>query len=425
MHIADVAEYVTEGSPLDKEALKRGNSVYLLDRVIPMLPEQLSNGICSLNPHEDRLTLTCQVDLDERGKVVDHEIYESIIRSDERLVYDDVSDLLEHGDPDLKKRYVNIYPMLLAMRDLAEVLHKRRMRNGSIDFDFSEAEIILDEEGHASDIRLVERRTANRMIEEFMLMANKVVAEHFFWTRYPFLYRVHEKPDPGKISDLRDFLRSFGIEIPSRSDAVAPKDLAAVIRRVSGTPQENVVSRVILRTMQKADYRTECLGHFGLAFRYYTHFTSPIRRYSDLFIHRIIKDRLHSSDREFKEHQEHYKEIADGVASQVSATERNTLELEREVEKAAKVDYMSDKTGLKFDGIVSGVTANGLYVELENTVEGFVKYDTLTGFFVYDEKNYRAINEGSGISYALGDPVQIKVTAVDTIDKLIDFEIVG
>lgn len=425
VHIADVAEYVTEGSPLDKEALKRGNSVYLLDRVIPMLPKQLSNGICSLNPHEDRLTLTCQVDLDERGKVIDHEIYESIIRSDERLVYDDVSDLLEHGDPDLKKRYVNIYPMLLAMRDLAEVLHKRRMRNGSIDFDFSEAEIILNEEGHASDIRLVERRTANRMIEEFMLMANKVVAEHFFWTRYPFLYRVHEKPDPGKISDLRDFLRSFGIEIPSRSDAVAPKDLAAVIRRVSGTPQENVVSRVIIRTMQKADYRTECLGHFGLAFRYYTHFTSPIRRYSDLFIHRIIKDRLHSSDREFKEHQEHYKEIADGVASQVSATERNTLELEREVEKAAKVDYMSDKTGMKFDGIVSGVTANGLYVELENTVEGFVKYDTLTGFFVYDEKNYRAINEGSGVSYALGDPVQIKVAAVDTIDKLIDFEIVG
>lgn len=424
VHIADVAEYVKESEPLDKEAFKRGNSIYLLDRVIPMLPEQLSNGICSLNPGEDRLTLTCQVDLDERGRVVDHEIYESVIRSDERLVYDDVSDILENNDQELCDRYSAILPVLRDMKDLAETLNKRRMRHGSIDFDFNEAEIILDEEGHAREIKVAERRTANRMIEEFMLMANKVVAEHFFWSRSPFLYRVHEKPDPLKIAELRDFLRTFGIELPERSDNIEPADLAAVIDRVSGTPQENVVSRVIIRTMQKADYQTQCLGHFGLAFRYYTHFTSPIRRYSDLFIHRIIKDRIHSTDKEFNEHQDHFRKISEKVAVQVSSCERTALELEREVEKIAKVDYMSDKAGMDFDGIISGITANGLYVELDNTVEGFVRYDTLTGFFIYDEKNYRAVNRGSGISLGLGDPVRIKVMAVDKVAKLIDFNIV-
>ena len=422
VHIADVAEYVREGTILDMEALSRGNSVYLPDRVIPMLPERLSNGECSLNPGVNRLTLTASMEIDEDGHVTSYDIDESIIRSDYRLIYDDISDILEYRDSALVERYSDIYPMLLDALELFKVLNKRRKRDGSIDFDLPESKIILDEDGKPTDIKLYERRVANRMIEEFMLVANKTVAEHYFWAKVPFVYRVHQKPDALKMQELRSFLSGLGITINGKSDSIKTKELSNVLRAIAGKPEEPLVSRVMIRTMQKANYSTECLGHYGLAFKYYCHFTSPIRRYADLLVHRAIKDQIHKG--KYIGVKGHYMNALDDVCKYISETERNSMELERKITKYYHILYMQGLLGEEFDGIVSGVRAHGIYVELPNTVEGFVSFDSLDEYYIVDEKTYTAVGEVSGKTITLGQPVRIKVSEVVPEDGYIDFDII-
>ena len=401
VHIADVSHYVEEDGWLDKEALKRGTSVYLLNRVVPMLPKGLSNGICSLNEGEDRLTLSCFMEIDAQGEVVHHELAESVINSKARMVYDDVSELLEHETPTLRAKYAPLLADIRAMGELARVLRDKRKQRGSLDFDFAESEIVLDAREHPIAIRPAERRSANRLIEEFMLIANETVAEHFFWMNYPFVYRVHEKPDPEKMMDLKAFLMNFGIHLKGNPDNIYPKTLADIIDTIADEPYEAVVNRVILRTMKKAYYSPECDGHFGLAFRYYCHFTSPIRRYPDLMIHRVIKAAINNRMTEAK--LKKYRHDVQEAAEISSRTERKAQELEREVEKLKKCEYMLDHIGEEYDGIVSGVTEFGVYVELPNTVEGMV--------FARDLRR----------PYQLGEQVRIRVLDARPAERQIDF----
>ena len=401
VHIADVSHYVEEDGWLDKEALKRGTSVYLLNRVVPMLPKGLSNGICSLNEGEDRLTLSCFMEIDAQGEVVHHELAESVINSKARMVYDDVSDLLEHETPALRAKYAPLLTDIRAMGELARVLRDKRKQRGSLDFDFAESEIVLDACEHPIAIRPAERRRANRLIEEFMLIANETVAEHFYWMNYPFVYRVHEKPDPEKMMDLKAFLMNFGIHLKGNPDNIYPKTLADIIDTIADEPYEAVVNRVILRTMKKAYYSPECDGHFGLAFRYYCHFTSPIRRYPDLMIHRVIKAAINNRMTEAK--LKKYRHDVQEAAEISSRTKRKAQELEREVEKLKKCEYMLDHIGEEYDGIVSGVTEFGVYVELPNTVEGMV--------FARDLRR----------PYQLGEQVRIRVLDARPAERQIDF----
>lgn len=404
VHIADVSHYVTEDGYLDREALKRGTSVYLINRVVPMLPKPLSNGSCSLNPGEDKLTLSCIMEIDGEGKVVDHSIRESVIRSAARLVYDDVSDILEKDDPELTKKYIDIADDLKLMGKLAHILRHRRKQKGSLDFDISEAVITLDENENPVSVELEERRTANRLIEEFMLAANETVAEHFFWLNYPFVYRIHEKPDPEKIMDLKTYLMNFGIRLKGSADNIYPKTLADIIADIEDKPYESVVNRVMLRTMKKACYSTECQGHFGLAFRYYCHFTSPIRRYPDLIIHRIIKESI--TGRMTEEKLAKYKGDTERAADISSKTERKAQELEREVDKMKKAQFMEGHIGEEFDGIVSGITDFGVYVELANTIEGMAFASELAR------------------PYQLGEKVRIRVMDARPQERQIDFKII-
>ena len=401
VHIADVSHYVEEDGWLDKEALKRGTSVYLLNRVVPMLPKGLSNGICSLNEGEDRLTLSCFMEIDAQGEVVHHELAESVINSKARMVYDDVSELLEHETPALRAKYAPLLADIRTMGELARVLRDKRKQRGSLDFDFADSEIVLDAREHPIAIRPAERRSANRLIEEFMLIANETVAEHFYWMNYPFVYRVHEKPDPEKMMDLKAFLMNFGIHLKGNPDNIYPKTLADIIDTIADEPYEAVVNRVILRTMKKAYYSPECDGHFGLAFRYYCHFTSPIRRYPDLMIHRVIKAAINNRMTEAK--LKKYRHDVQEAAESSSRTERKAQELEREVEKLKKCEYMLDHIGEEYDGIVSGVTEFGVYVELPNTVEGMV--------FARDLRR----------PYQLGEQVRIRVLDARPAERQIDF----
>ena len=404
VHIADVSHFVCEDGPTDKEALKRGTSVYLLNRVIPMLPKVLSNGACSLNPGEDRLTISCIMEIDKSGEVVSHNIEESVIRSCARLVYDDVSEILENSDPILTEKYSNINDELLLMGELAKILRHKRKLQGSLDFDISEAEIELDEEERPIAVEIAERRSANRLIEEFMLVANETIAEHFFWMNYPFVYRVHEKPDTEKMMDLKVYLSNFGIKLKGNPDNIHSKTLADIISQIESKPYETIVNRVMLRTMKKAYYSTECDGHFGLAFRYYCHFTSPIRRYPDLIIHRIIKESI--TGRMTEQKLEKYR--ADTInASEISSqTERRAQELERDVEKMKKAEFMLNFIGEEFEGIVSGVTDFGVYVELANTIEGMS--------FAKDLRR----------PYQLGEKVRIRVMDARPWERQIDFLII-
>lgn len=404
VHIADVSHFVAEDGPLDKEALKRGTSVYLLNRVIPMLPKALSNGICSLNPDEDRLTLSCIMEIDHDGQVVNHTIEESVIRSCARMVYDDVSDILENEDPVLIEKYSDIYEDIKIMGQLAAVLRHKRKQQGSLDFDIDEAEIELDEEERPVAVELAERRTANRLIEEFMLAANETVAEHFFWMNYPFVYRVHEKPDTEKMMDLKVYLSNFGIKLRGNPDNIHSRTLADIIAQIEDQPYEGIVNRVMLRTMKKAYYSTECDGHFGLAFRYYCHFTSPIRRYPDLIIHRIIKESI--TGRMTEQKLEKYRADAVNAAEISSQTERQAQELERDVEKMKKAEFMLSFIGEEFEGIVSGVTDFGVYVELPNTIEGMS--------FARDLRR----------PYQLGEKVRIRVMDARPWERQIDFMII-
>lgn len=422
VHIADVSHYVEADGYLDKEALKRGNSVYLISRVVPMLPKVLSNGICSLNPNEDRLTLSCEMEIDQKGNVIHHQIYESVINSKARMIYDDVSDILECQNEELIDRYRDIYDDLLLMGELAGILREKRKEKGSLDFDFDEAEILLNDDEIPVDIGIEERRLANRMIEEFMLVANLTVAEHFFWMEYPFIYRVHEKPDTDKVTELKTFLAGFGINLPGNPDNIHPKALNDILLEITGKPYENIVSTVILRSMKKAFYSTSCDGHFGLSFKYYCHFTSPIRRYPDLMIHRIIKSSITgAADAELLSK---YKRDAEIAAETASLTERKAQEMEREVEKMKKAQYMKEKIGQVFDGIISGVTNFGIYVQLPDTIEGMVRLDTLRDdFYDYEDGQYRVIGRQSRNIYALGDAVTVKVIGASPEERQIDFEI--
>ncbi len=420
VHIADVSHYVKEDGSLDKEALKRGTSVYLLDQVIPMLPKALSNDICSLNPHQDRLTLSVDMELTPEGTLVNHEIYESVIRSAARFIYDDVSDLLEGGRWNLGKAYEPFREELLSMHKLALKLEEKRRERGSIDFDLDESKIRLNEKGIPVSVEIAQRRSANKMIEEFMLLTNETVAEHFYWMEVPFLYRVHEKPETEKIESLKIFLRSFGILLRGNRSSIHPRAISSILEQVRGKTSENVVSSVTLRSMQKACYSTSCEGHFGLALKYYCHFTSPIRRYPDLMIHRIIKAVLrHGVDGKLTRH---FAKATSEAADLSSAAERKAIEAEREVEKMKKAEYMSYHVGEVFDGVVSGVTGFGLYIQLENTIEGLVRIDSLyDDYYDYDAEQYALKGRRNGKIYKLGDTTRIFVENVNTDRGEIDF----
>lgn len=420
VHIADVANYVQENSALDREAFERGTSVYLADRVIPMLPHKLSNGICSLNAGEDRLALSCIMTLGPSGEMLDHEIAETVIRVDRRMSYNGVTKILE-GDPDALKENEEFVPMILRMRELSEIIREKRGKRGSIDFDFPETKISLDEKGKPVDIRPYERNAATKIIEDFMLMANETVAEEYFWRDVPFLYRTHEVPDEEKIRQLSTFINNFGYHIHVRNE-VRPKEIQKLLAKVEGTPEEALISRLALRSMKRARYTTENTGHFGLAAKYYTHFTSPIRRYPDLQIHRIIKENLRGRLNE--DRTAHYAEILPKAAVQCSDRERRADEAEREVVKMKKAEYMRERFGEEFEGVISGVTRWGMYVELENTVEGLVHVaDMWDDHYEFVEQSYELVGEHTGKTYKLGQTVGVRVTGADKVQRTVNFEL--
>ena len=421
VHIADVSNYVQGGSALDREALKRGTSVYLADRVIPMLPERLSNGICSLNQGQDRLTLSCLMDIDEKGNMVSHKIAETVICVDERMNYTDVKNILEDTDEEAKKRYADLVPMFFLMKELSLILRGNRHHRGSIDFDFPESKIILNAAGRAIDIKPYEANVATRIIEDFMLMANETVAEECCREDMPFVYRTHENPDPEKVESLLTLLHNQGVSIRKTGQEITPKEIQTILESIEGLPNEPQISRLTLRTMKQAKYTTQCSGHFGLAAKYYCHFTSPIRRYPDLQIHRIIKDRLRGRlEREGKT--EHYQEILEDVARQSSVCERRADEAERESDKLKKAEYMSYHIGEEYEGIISGVTGWGFYVELPNTVEGLVHVNTLRDdYYTFDQDAYELRGDMTGKVFALGQKVTVRVADADTMLKTVDF----
>ena len=425
VHIADVSNYVQYNSALDKEALKRGTSVYLADRVVPMLPERLSNGICSLNQGEDRLALSCLMDINEKGKVVSHQIAETVINVNERMCYTDVKNILEDTDEDAKKRYEELIPMFFMMKELSGILRNSRHHRGSIDFDFPESKIILNAAGKAIDVKPYEANVATKIIEDFMLMANETVAQEYCTEEIPFVYRTHDNPDPEKVESLLTLLHNQGVKIQKAKEEITPKEIQQIIESIEGLPNEAMISRLVLRSMKQAKYTTECSGHFGLAAKYYCHFTSPIRRYPDLQIHRIIKDNLRG--RLMREGRtEHYAEILDEVARQSSVCERRADEAERESDKLKKAEYMSYHLGEEFEGIISGVTGWGLYVELPNTVEGLVHVNTLRDdYYIFDQETYELRGEMTKKVYKLGDKVRVRVADADKMLKTVDFELVS
>ena len=431
VHIADVTNYVQENSALDKEALKRGTSVYLVDRVIPMLPHALSNGICSLNEGVDRLALSCLMTVDLSGEIVDYEICESVIRVNKRMSYTVVRELLEEEGADSREeygQYRDLLPMFRNMESLAAILREKRGKRGSIDFDFPECKIFLDQDGHPTDIRPYERNVATDIIEDFMLAANETVAQHFYWMGLPFVYRVHDVPDGERIQKLTAFINNFGYYMKAvgragqktSGEEVHPKEIQKLLAKIAGTPEEPMISRLALRSMKQAKYSVECSGHFGLACQYYCHFTSPIRRYPDLQIHRIIKEQLRGRLQE--ERIAHYREILPEVAKHSSETERRAEEAERETDKLKKVEFMEDKIGEIYEGVVSGITSWGIYVELSNTVEGLVHVSRLQeDYFSYHENTCEMVGERTGKSYKLGMPVKVRVEECDRFNRSIDF----
>ena len=425
VHIADVSNYVQYNSALDREALKRGTSVYLADRVVPMLPERLSNGICSLNQGEDRLALSCLMDINEKGKVVSHQIAETVINVNERMCYTDVKNILEDTDEEAKKRYEALIPMFFMMKELSGILRNSRHHRGSIDFDFPESKIILNAAGKAIDVKPYEANVATKIIEDFMLMANETVAQEYCTEEIPFVYRTHDNPDPEKVESLLTLLHNQGVKIQKAKEEITPKEIQQIIESIEGLPNEAMISRLVLRSMKQAKYTIECSGHFGLAAKYYCHFTSPIRRYPDLQIHRIIKDNLRG--RLMREGRtEHYAEILDEVARQSSVCERRADEAERESDKLKKAEYMSYHLGEEFEGIISGVTGWGLYVELPNTVEGLVHVNTLRDdYYIFDQETYELRGEMTKKVYKLGDKVRVRVADADKMLKTVDFELVS
>ena len=423
VHIADVSHYVTERSPLDEEALERGTSVYLVDRVIPMLPHKLSNGICSLNQGVDRLALSCIMQIDNTGRVISHEIAETVIQVDKRMSYTNVNKILEEQDSVLMAEYEEFLPMFFVMKELADILRERRDKRGSIDFDFPESKIELDEKGFPIEIKPYERLSANKIIEDFMLIANETVAEDYFWQEIPFVYRTHETPDTDKIKKLSVLISNFGYFFKANPETIHPKEFQKLLESISGSPEEAMISRLTLRSMKQARYGTVCTGHFGLSTQYYCHFTSPIRRYPDLQIHRIIKENLHGGFNEKR--MKHYEKLLPKVTEACSKLERRAEEAEREVEKLKKVQYMSKRIGECFEGVISGVNAWGMFVELPNTIEGLVHVtNMIDDYYYYDEEKYAMIGNDFGKVYTLGQKVTVQVVATDRLLKTIDFVLV-
>ncbi len=411
VHIADVSHYVREGSALDGEAKERGTSVYLADRVIPMLPRALSNGICSLNEGEDRLALSCLMEIDGTGNVTGHQIAETLIRVDRRMTYTSVKKILEDADEEESSRYAQLVPMFRDMEKLAGILRRRRKARGSIDFDFPESKIQLDEDGRPLAILPYEQNVATRIIEEFMLAANETVAQDYYWQELPFVYRTHEKPDPDKIRQLAAFVANFGFGLKGVRE-VHPKELQKLLARIEDSPQESLISRLTLRSMRRARYTTDCTGHFGLAARYYCHFTSPIRRYPDLQIHRIIKENLHGALDEARI--DHYGSILPQVADACSRAERRADEAEREAEKMKKAEYMQDHIGEVFDGVICGMNSYGFFVELPNTVEGMVRADRMEDDrYYYREETFEMCGADTGNVYCMGQRVRVRVQNAD------------
>ena len=423
VHIADVTNYVQENSALDREARERGTSVYLADRVIPMLPHKLSNGICSLNAGEDRLALSCIMTVNQKGLVVSHEIAETVIHVDARMTYTSVKKILEDRDFKELERYQEFVPLFQRMEELSLILRGRRMRRGSIDFDFPETKMVLDEEGKPLELRPYERNVATKLIEDFMLLANETVAEDYYWQELPFVYRTHEPPDEEKIRTLATFINNFGYSMHVGVNELRPKEIQKLLAKVEDTPQEALICRLALRSMKQARYMPENIGHFGLAANYYTHFTSPIRRYPDLQIHRIIKDNLRG--RMDEEKLAHYQSILPEVAKHSSEMERRAEEAERQTVKLKKVEYMQQYIGEEFEGVISGMTKWGMYVELPNTVEGLVHVANMTDdHYDYYEERYELAGSHTGKVYKLGQKVRVRVLDANRMLRTIDFEIV-
>ena len=423
VHIADVTNYVQGGSALDREALRRGTSVYLVDRVIPMLPKRLSNGICSLNQGEDRLALSCLMDIDSQGKILGHKIAETVICVDRRMSYTEVKGISE-GDKELRSKYQELVPMFFHMKDLSAILRKNRTKRGSIDFDFPESKIYLDEMGRPIEIRAYEQNVATRIIEDFMLLANETVAKEYCDRELPFVYRTHENPDMDKMEKVLTFIRNQDIPVHKAHEEITPLEIQEILTSIEGQDSEPLISRLLLRSMKQARYTTGCSGHFGLAAKHYCHFTSPIRRYPDLQIHRIIKDTIRGRMKDEKKL--YYAQILEDVAAKSSMLERRAEEVERETVKLKKAEYMQMHLLETFDGVISGITGWGMYVELPNTVEGLVHVSSLTDdYYIFDEENYCLRGEMSQKTYHLGDPVQVLVSEVDVTTKSIDFILVS
>ncbi|WP_368645926.1 ribonuclease R [Alkalibacterium putridalgicola] len=423
VHIADVSHYVTENSPMDDEAFERGTSVYLTDRVIPMLPQRLSNGICSLHPDVDRLTLSCEMEIDQSGEVVDYTISPSVINNHYRMTYQAVNDILEEDDQERKEEYKEIVPMLKEMETLHNILEEKRVRRGSIDFDTREAKIQVDPTGFPVDILLRERGVGERLIESFMLSANETVSEHYAKQDLPILYRVHDKPDEGKMQRFIEFVSGFGINVKALKDSISPKKLQDILDKVDGTPEEGVISMLLLRSMQQAKYDVVPIGHYGLAAEYYSHFTSPIRRYPDLILHRLIH---------------YYDEVGKGqkaksrwnaklpeIAERSSMTERRAVDAERETDEMKKAEYMSTKIGEKFEGVITSVTGFGLFVQLPNSVEGLVHISNMNDdYYEFNERELLLIGQRTGNTFRIGQSVEVLVTKADKESYEIDFELV-
>ncbi|MEE1312862.1 MAG: ribonuclease R [Lachnospiraceae bacterium] len=423
VHIADVSHYVTEGSALDKEAIKRGTSIYLIDRVIPMLPHKLSNGICSLNAGMNRLALSCIMDIDEKGRIVGHKIAETLVCVDQRMSYTSVAKILEEQDEEECKKYESFVPMFHLMKELSDVLRKRRHERGSIDFDFPESKLILDEDGRPIEIYPYDRNCATKIIEDFMLAANETIAEDFFWQEIPFVYRTHESPDPEKIQKLAVFIQNFGYFLKnSGKENIHPKEIQKLLNKIEGTEEEALISRLALRSMKQAKYTINNIGHFGLSAKYYCHFTSPIRRYPDLQIHRIIKEHLHGNLN--KKRIKHYEQILPKISDTSSKTERRAEEMEREVIKMKKVEFMEEHLGEVFVGVISGITTWGIYVELPNTIEGMIRVaDMVDDYYNYDESTYSMVGEMTGRVFELGMRVEVLVKETNKMLRTIDFEL--
>ncbi len=422
VHIADVANYVQGGSAMDREALRRGTSVYLVDRVIPMLHQRLSNGVCSLNAGEDRLALSCLMDVDGQGQVLRHEIAETVIRVDRRMTYTNVQKILDGSDPEISREYADFEILFRKMDELSACVRRQRQKRGSIDFNFPESKITIDETGKPLAVEVYEHNRAMELIEDFMILANETVAREFCEDEIPFLYRTHGDPDPDKVEELLTLVHSQGISVQKAREKISPLEIQRILAQAKGQPNEALISRLALRAMQQARYTVECTGHFGLASTHYCHFTSPIRRYPDLQIHRIIKDKLRG--RMNQEKKDMYASILDEAAALSSSAERRAEEAEREVDKLKKAEYMLDHVGEEFEGSISGVTGWGLYVELPNTIEGLVHIRAMEDdYYRFDEENLTLVGEATGKIYALGQKVRVRAVDVDLYQRNIDFAI--